>query len=67
VVTALLLLSAPAWMRRAPASPHAGKLGLVGIVAATAIGIGGSGLAVFDLGGVDENPTPGNHHVAATH
>jgi hypothetical protein len=54
-------------MRRAPASPHAGKLGLVGIVAATAIGIGGSGLAVFDLGGVDENPTPGNHHVAATH
>jgi hypothetical protein len=67
LAAALLLLSAPAWMRRAPASPHAGKLGLVAIVAATAIGIGGSGLAMFDLGGVDENPTPGNHHAATVH
>ena len=64
VVAVVLFLSAPAWMRRAPASPHAGKLALVGIVAVTAIGIGGTGLAMFDLGGVDENPAPGNHHLA---
>ena len=64
VGSVVLLLSAPAWMRRAPASPHAGKLALVGIVAVTAIGIGGTGLAMFDLGGVDENPAPGDHHVA---
>lgn len=59
-----LLLSGPAWLRRAPASPHAGKLGVVGIVAVAAIGVGGSGLAMFDLGGLDENPVPGNHHAA---
>jgi hypothetical protein len=64
LAAAVLLLSAPAWLRRAPASPHAGKLGLVGIVAVTAIGIGGSGLALFDLGGVEETPPPGKHHVA---
>ena len=64
LAAALLLLSAPAWMRQAPVSPHAGKLGLVGIVAVTAIGVGGSGLAVFDLGGVEETPQPGNHHLA---
>ena len=64
LAAALLMLIAPAWMRLAPASPHAGKLGLVGIVAVTAIGIGGSGLAVFDLGGVEETPQPGNHHQA---
>lgn len=62
MVAAVLLLSGPAWLRRAPASPHAGKLGVVAIVAVTAIGIGGSGLAMFDLGGVDETPVPGNHH-----
>ncbi len=61
---ALLLLSGPAWLRRAPSSPHAGKLGLVGIVAVTAIGVGGSGLAMFDLGGADERPPPANHHLA---
>jgi hypothetical protein len=59
-----ILLSGPAWLRRAPTSPHAGKLGLVGIVAVTAIGVGGSGLAIFDLSGVEETPTPGNHHQA---
>ncbi|HEU5456447.1 MAG TPA: hypothetical protein VFU85_12255 [Nocardioides sp.] len=64
LVAAVLLLSRPAWLRRAPASPHAGKLGLVGIVAVTAIGIGGSGLAMFNLGGVDPSRVPGNHHVA---
>jgi hypothetical protein len=64
LAAALLLLSAPAWLRRSPASPHAGKLGLVGIVAVTAIGVGGSGLALFDLGGVEETPPPGKHHVA---
>jgi hypothetical protein len=64
VATVVLLLSAPAWLRRAPASHHAGKLALVGIVAVTAIGVGGTGLAWFDLGGVDENPAPGGHHVA---
>lgn len=65
LAAAVLLLSSPAWLRRAPASPHAGKLGLVAIIAVTAIGIGGSGLAMFDLGGLDENPVPGNHHLAA--
>ena len=64
LVAALLLLSGPAWLRRSPSSPHAGKLGLVGIVAVTAIGVGGSGLAMFDLGGVDERPPPANHHLA---
>jgi hypothetical protein len=64
LVAAVLLLSAPAWLRRAPTSPHAGKLGLVGIVAVTAIGVGGSGLAMFDLGGVDERPPPAEHHAA---
>ena len=64
LAAAVLLLSAPAWLRRAPTSPHAGKLGLVGIVAVTAIGVGGSGLAMFDLGGVDERPPPAEHHVA---
>lgn len=64
LMTAVLLLSRPAWLRRAPASPHAGKLGLVAIVAVTAIGIGGSGLAMFNLGGVDQDRVPGNHHVA---
>jgi len=59
-----LLLSGPAWLRRAPASPHAGRLGLVAMVAVTAIGVGGAGLAMFDLGGLDETPAPGNHHVA---
>ena len=59
LAAAVLLLSAPAWLRRAPTSPHAGKLGLVGIVAVTAIGIGGSGLAMFDLGGVEESAAPG--------
>jgi hypothetical protein len=64
LLAAALMLSAPAWLRRAPASPHAGKLALVGIVAVTAIGIGGSGLAMFDLGGIDETPIPGPHHAA---
>jgi hypothetical protein len=64
LVAALLLLSGPAWLRRAPSSHHVGKLGLVGIVAVTAIGVGGSGLAMFDLGGVDERPPPANHHLA---
>jgi hypothetical protein len=64
LMAAVVLLSGPAWLRRAPASPHAGKLGLVAIVAVTAIGVGGSGLAMFDLGGLDENPVGGNHHVA---
>jgi hypothetical protein len=64
LMAAVLLLSKPAWLRRAPASPHAGKLGLVGIVAVTAIGIGGSGLAMFNLGGVDQTRVPANHHVA---
>ena len=59
-----LLLSGPAWLRRAPASPHVGKLGLVAIVAVTAIGVGGAGLAMFDLGGLDETPAPGLHHHA---
>jgi hypothetical protein len=65
LLAAVLLISGPAWLRRAPASSHAGKLGLVGIVAVTAIGVGGSGLAIFDLGGLDETPTPGPHHAAA--
>jgi hypothetical protein len=64
LIAAVVLLSRPAWLRRAPASPHAGKLGVVGIVAVTVIGVGGSGLAMFDLGGLDESPTPGNHHTA---
>ena len=59
LMAAVLLLSRPAWLRRAPASPHAGKLGLVAIVAVTAIGIGGSGLAMFNLGGVDQTRVPG--------
>lgn len=63
VVSVALFLSAPAWMRGAPASPHAAKLAVVGIVAVTAIGIGGTGLAMFDLGGLDEKPAPGNHHL----
>ena len=65
LMAAVVLLSRPAWLRRAPASPHAGKLGVVAIVAVTAIGVGGSGLAMFDLGGLDESPTPGNHHAEA--
>jgi len=64
VLAAVLLLSSPAWLRRAPSSPHAGKLGLVAIVAVTAIGVGGSGLAMFDLGGAVDNPPPANHHAA---
>ncbi len=64
VGAALLLLSGPAWLRRAPSSPHAGKLALVGIVAVTAIGVAGGGLAMFDLGGADERPPPANHHLA---
>ena len=64
LVTAVLLLSSPAWLRRAPASPHAGKLGVVAVIAIAAIGVGGSGLAMFDLGGLDETPAPGPHHVA---
>ena len=64
LATAVLLLSSPAWLRRAPASPHAGKLGVVAVIAIAAIGVGGSGLAMFDLGGLDETPTPGLHHVA---
>jgi hypothetical protein len=64
LAAAVLMLSAPAWLRRAPASPHAGKLALVGIVAVTAIGVGGSGLAIFNLGGLVETPTPGPHHSA---
>lgn len=64
LTTAVLLLSSPAWLRRAPASPHAGKLGVVSVIAIAAIGVGGSGLAMFDLGGLDETPTPGVHHVA---
>ena len=64
LAAAVLLLSSPAWLRRAPASPHAGKLGIVAIVAIAAVGVGGSGLAMFDLGGLDENPTGGSHHVA---
>jgi hypothetical protein len=47
-----------------PPAPPPDKLALVGIVAVTAIGVGGTGLAWFDLGGVDENPAPGGHHVA---
>lgn len=57
------LLAAPSWLRRPPSSPHAGKLGLVGIVAITTIGLGGSGLAGFDLVGLDHQG-PGNHHQA---
>jgi hypothetical protein len=64
LAAALLLLSSPAWLRRAPVSPHAGKLGVVAVIAIAAIGIGGSGLAMFDLGGLDETPAPGHHHVA---
>jgi hypothetical protein len=64
LAAAAILLSSPAWLRRAPTSPHAGKLGLVAIVAVTAIGVGGSGLAMFDLGGAEENPAPANHHTA---
>jgi len=64
LMAAVVLLSEPAWLRRAPTSSHAGKLGLVAIVAVTAIGVGGSGLSMFDLGGLDETPVPGNHHVA---
>ena len=64
LTTAVLLLSSPAWLRRAPASPHAGKLGVVAVIAIAAIGVGGSGLAIFDLAGLDETPTPGSHHVA---
>jgi hypothetical protein len=60
LAAAVLLLSAPEWLRRAPTSPHAGKLGLVAIVAVTAIGVGGSGLALFDLAGVGENHAPGH-------
>lgn len=64
LAAAVLLLSSPAWLRRAPASPHAGKLGVVAVIAIAAIGVGGSGLAMFDLGGLDETPAPGHHHVA---
>jgi hypothetical protein len=64
LAAAVLLLSSPAWLRRAPASPHAGKLGVVAVIAIAAIGVGGSGLAIFDLGGLDETPAPGHHHVA---
>jgi hypothetical protein len=64
LAAAAFLLGSPAWLRRAPASPHAGKLGVVAVIAIAAIGVGGSGLAMFDLGGLDETPAPGNHHVA---
>lgn len=63
LLAAGVLLAASSWLRRPPSSPHAGKLSLVGVVAVTAIGLGGSGLAGFDLVGLDHH-VPGGHHQA---
>lgn len=52
LAAALVLLTGPRWLRRPPASEYTRRLALVAVVAVTAVGLGGSGLAALDLGGV---------------
>jgi hypothetical protein len=66
LATAVVLLRGPRWLGERPASAYARRLGLVAVVAVTAIGLGGSGLAALDLGGLGgTSDSPG--HSAPPH
>jgi hypothetical protein len=61
LVTAVVLLRGPRWLGEHPASAYARRLGLVAVVAVTAIGLAGSGLAVLDVGGLDGSGGSSGH------
>jgi hypothetical protein len=49
LVAAVVLLRAGGWLRRPAPSANAGRLALVAVVAVAAVGLGGSGVALFDV------------------
>lgn len=51
LLLAVVLLRDRGWLRRPPASAHVSGLAVVAVVAVTAIGLAGSGLAWFDVFG----------------
>ena len=52
LATAVVLIRGPRWLGERPASAYARRLGLVAVVAVTALGLAGSGQAALDLGGL---------------
>jgi hypothetical protein len=65
LATAVVLLRGPRWLGERPASAYARRLGLVAVVAVTALGLAGSGLAALDLGGLDgSGGSPGHSQPA---
>ena len=65
LVTAVVLLRGARWLDEHPASAYARRLGLVAVVAVTAIGLAGSGLAVLDVGGLDGSGGSSGHSQTA--
>lgn len=61
LVAAVVLLCGPAWLVRSPAPGPTRRLAVVAVVAATAVGLGGSGLPSLDLTGVSDDAPPGRH------
>lgn len=61
VAAAVVLLRDPGWLGRRPSTGQARSLAVVAVVATTAIGVGGSGLAALDLTGVSDHATVGQH------
>ena len=65
LATAIVLLRGPRWLGERPASAYARRLGLAAVVAVTAIGLAGSGLAALDLGGLDRSGGSPGHSQSA--
>ena len=63
LLVALILLGGSGRRRQPPASAHASWLALVAVLAVTAIGLAGSGLASFDdFGSSGDQPVLTSHH-----